>query len=197
MQEMVDVGKIASEILNKKVSNLWRRDELGKPLRSRLEQKLAELEEGAVLVLDFRTVEDISGSVADEIGPIFMNRVINGDFGEKFVVYYGGNADVSHALQTEFSRKKGKVVGLALNGKNGIYGELPKYLLDSFFAVQRKNDGITYAEIAKKLTIEEGNASKRLTQLFSLRLVRREEYIPPNGGKQYVYKSIVVRGDRG
>lgn len=186
----IDVHKVLQGMVEHFAGILYDREKMGIPLRIEIERKLQSLPSGEVLVLDFSGIEDITASVADEIGPYFVLRLMNGDFGDRFVVYKCGNNEISHALQLAFERWAGKVAALSLDQGRTYYGKLSPALEYTLNKVQEKAT-VTPSQLCETEGSTLNIWSNRLKSLYNLRLVKRVEApLEKGGGRQFLYSKV-------
>lgn len=88
-------------------SFLMGRDKVGIPIRRLVEDKVARLYRPTTTVLNFAEIEDISASVAEELGPLLASFVSTRSHlnTELYLVYANLSADVRLGLDDEFNRQ--------------------------------------------------------------------------------------------
>lgn len=189
--EKIDIHKVAQEMVEHFTGVLYDREKMGVPLRIEIEKKLQSLPSGGVLALDFSGIEDITPSVADEIGPYFVLRLMNGDFGDRFIVYKCGNNEIAHALQLAFERWAGKIAALSLDEGRIYYGKLSPALEHTLNKVEEKAT-VTPSQLCETEGSTLNIWSNRLKSLYNLRLVKRVEApLERGGGRQFLYSKVV------
>lgn len=189
-QEKIDVHKVMQGMVEHFTGILYDREKMGVPLRFEIEKKLLSLPSGRVLVLDFSGIEDITPSVADEIGPYFVLRLMNGDFGDRFVAYKSGNSEISHTLQLAFERWAGKAAALSLDEGRTYYGKLSPALEHTLNKVSEKAT-VTPSQLSETEGSTINIWSNRLKSIYDLRLVKRTEApLEKGGGRQFLYSKV-------
>ena len=189
--QKIDVHEVMQEIVEHFTGVLYDREKMGVPLRIEIEKKLQSLPSGGVLVLDFSDIEDITPSVADEIGPYLMLRLMNGDFGDRFVIYKCGNNEISHSLQLAFERWAGKAAALSLDVGRTYYGKLSPALEHALNKV-RERTTVTPSQLCETEGSTLNIWSNRLKSIYDLRLVRRVEApLEKGGGRQFLYSRVL------
>jgi hypothetical protein len=112
---------------------LMNRNRVGIPLRTRLEKIITESLHGrVVIVLDFGGVEDLSGSVAEEIGPKLFttfqaHRALEKD---KYLIYDNLENEVRRELDAWFTKYDLPTIGFT-TGKMKEFKLLGKQLPDA------------------------------------------------------------------
>ena len=103
--KLVSVGQISAQLLGEKYVSgyLMNQDRLGIPLRRRFEHHLTEMKKGT-LAVDFSGIEEMTTSVAQEIGPnlfeeFLAHRMQNRDV---FLAYCSVSDEIAAGLEGAF-----------------------------------------------------------------------------------------------
>lgn len=183
-----DLYKILREELKNGSSHLVTR-RAGQLIRERIEREMIKEKEGEVIALDFSRIGVIDYSCADEIVAKLISRLINNEYGERFVILKGLDETQKENIDVALERKGLSCLALMRNGKRVIAGDLNNYLRETFeLVVQMKR--LTSRELSKRLGLELNTAATRLLNLYKKRLViRRDEETPD--GRILVYRSLL------
>ncbi len=143
----------------------------------------------AVLTLDFAGVEVIDYSFADAAVAKTISRLVAGELGPKYLVL--ANLAPEWAENIDVALKQRQLAALAVApGAWQVLGAIKDYLLATLrFVMDRP--AATARELGESADLTVNAANNRLAELFRLRLVQRSEVIPPGGGKQFNYQSLV------
>ncbi|MBI2372116.1 MAG: hypothetical protein HYV08_18110 [Deltaproteobacteria bacterium] len=162
----------------------------GARLRERIEEALADGGGPELVVLDFGDVGIIDYSCADEIVAKLASRLAAGEYGSKYVALAGLNRHQEENIEVALERKK--LALLYLGGPEGwkLLGTLNAYLRETLHLVMGQEQ-LTARALAERLRLELNTASTRLINLHKLRLVARREEPVSNGGRQFVYRSLL------
>jgi hypothetical protein len=102
---LVSVDEISAELLDEYVNGyLMNRDRLGIPLRQQLVNHLCAMTEGETLVIDCRGIEEMTTSVAEEIGPrLFEEFLAHRDQGKDvYLVYCNVSSEIASGFEGAF-----------------------------------------------------------------------------------------------
>jgi hypothetical protein len=161
----------------------------GRRVRGDIEDKMAEVQTGGALVLDFAGVEGVTVSFGDECVAKLIVARMSGDYVDRGLLIEGGNEDVWETLEAVLDRRKVSAVGLGASGALRVLGGqswLPETLeaaldLRSFKA----------ADLAERLKLSPQAANNRLKTLVATGAVVRERIVPEGGGKEFGYRVAV------
>ena len=101
----VSVDEISAQLLNEYVRGyLMNRDRLGIPLRQHLARHLTTMEQREVLAIDLNGIEEMTTSVAEEIGPKLFEEFLahRGQGDEVYLVYCNVSEEIASGLEGAF-----------------------------------------------------------------------------------------------
>lgn len=171
-------------------SNLVTR-ETGRSMRELIELRLEREPEGAVVALDFSHVGIIDFSCADEIVSKLVARLQGLEYGDKYVVLHGLTSTHEENIAVALERKKLAVLVSRPDGSWRLLGSLNPYLNEALQFVMNQKE-ITARDLADDTQVEISLASTKLLNLFKARLVQRTSERLPDGGRQFIYRSLFV-----
>ena len=171
-------------------SNLVTR-ETGRSMRELIELRLEREPEGAVVALDFSHVGIIDFSCADEIISKLVARLQGLEYGDKYVVLHGLTSTHEENIAVALERKKLAVLVSRADGSWRLLGSLNPYLNEALQFVMNQKE-ITARDLADDTQVEISLASTKLLNLFKARLVQRTSERLPDGGRQFIYRSLFV-----
>jgi hypothetical protein len=171
-------------------SNLVTR-ETGRSMRELIELRLEREPEGAVVALDFSHVGIIDFSCADEIISKLVARLQGLEYGDKYVVLHGLTPTHEENIAVALERKKLAVLVSRSDGSWRLLGSLNPYLNEALQFVMNQKE-ITARDLADDTEVEISLASTKLLNLFKARLVQRSSERLPDGGRQFIYRSLFV-----
>jgi len=171
-------------------SNLVTR-ETGRLVRESVESRLEREPEGTVIALDFSYVGIVDFSCADEIISKLIARLQGQEYGDKYVVLQGLTPTQEENIAVALERKKLAVLVSRGNGAWELLGTLNPYLDEALRFVMARQE-ITARLLADETRVEISLASTKLLNLFKARLVQRASVRLPDGGRQYVYRSLLL-----
>jgi len=171
-------------------SNLVTR-ETGRSMRELIELRLEREPEGAVVALDFSHVGIIDFSCADEIVSKLGPRLQGSEYGDKYVVLHGLTSTHEENIAVALERKKLAVLVSRPDGSWRLLGSLNPYLNEALQFVMNQKE-ITARDLADDTQVEISLASTKLLNLFKARLVQRTSERLPDGGRQFIYRSLFV-----
>jgi hypothetical protein len=171
-------------------SNLVTR-ETGRLVRESVESRLEREPEGTVIALDFSHVGIVDFSCADEIISKLIARLQGQEYGDKYVVLQGLTPTQEENIAVALERKKLAVLVSRGNGAWELLGTLNPYLDEALQFVMARQE-ITARLLADETRVEISLASTKLLNLFKARLVQRTSVRLPDGGRQYVYRSLLL-----
>jgi len=186
-----DIKKLVSEELQNGSNDLVTRS-TGVIIRSRIEKELSEIDEGAILFIDFSSIGVIDYSCSDEIIAKLISRLIGLEYGDKYIVLAGVNPNQLENIEVALERKKLALLGVNSDNSWIVIGKLNNYLLATLELVMKKGE-LTARELAESENIELNTSGTRLLNLYKKRFVVRIEETTEEGGRQYVYKSLILK----
>ena len=165
--------------------------ETGRLIRESIEARLEREPEGTVVALDFSHVGIIDFSCADEVISKLVARLQGLEYGDKYVVLHGLTSTHEENIAVALERKKLAVLVSRPDGSWRLLGTLNPYLNEALqFVMQQKE--ITARDLADDTQVEISLASTKLLNLFKARLVQRSSERLPDGGRQFIYRSLFV-----
>ena len=171
-------------------SNLVTR-ETGRSMRESIELRLEREPEGTVVALDFSNVGIIDFSCADEIISKLVARLQGMEYGDKYVVLHGLTPTHEENITVALERKKLAVLVSRPDGSWRLLGSLNPYLNEALQVVMNQKE-LTARDLADDTQVEISLASTKLLNLFKARLVQRSSERLPDGGRQFIYRSLFV-----
>jgi hypothetical protein len=171
-------------------SNLVTR-ETGRSIRESIEARLEREPEGTVVALDFSHVGIIDFSCADEIISKLVARLQGLEYGNKYVVLHGLTPTHEENIAVALERKKLAILLSRPDGSWRLLGSLNPYLNEALQFVMHQKE-ITARDLADETQVEISLASTKLLNLFKARLVQRSSERLPDGGRQFIYRSLLV-----
>jgi hypothetical protein len=172
------------------ISNLVTR-ETGRDIRESIEARLEREPEGAVIALDFSHVGIIDFSCADEIISKLVARLQGLEYGDKYLILHGLTPTHEENIAVALERKKLAVLVSRADGSWRLLGSLNPYLNEALQFVMSQKE-ITARDLADDTHVEISLASTKLLNLFKARLVQRSSERLPDGGRQFIYRSLFV-----
>jgi len=165
--------------------------ETGRSMRELIELRLEREPEGTVVALDFSHVGIIDFSCADEIISKLVARLQGLEYGDKYVVLHGLTPTHEENIAVALERKKLAVLVSRPDGSWRLLGSLNPYLNEALQFVMHQKE-ITARDLADDTQVEISLASTKLLNLFKARLVQRSSERLPDGGRQFIYRSLFV-----
>jgi len=165
--------------------------ETGRSMRELIELRLEREPEGTVVALDFSNVGIIDFSCADEIISKLVARLQGLEYGDKYVVLHGLTPTHEENIAVALERKKLAVLVSRPDGSWRLLGSLNPYLNEALQFVMNQKE-ITARDLADDTEVEISLASTKLLNLFKARLVQRTSERLPDGGRQFIYRSLFV-----
>ena len=185
-----DLQDLMDEHLSNGSSNLVTRD-TGRFIREAIEARLEREPEGTVVAMDFSHVGIVDFSCADEIISKLVARLQSLEYGDKYVVLQGLTPTHEENIAVALERKKLAVLVSRADGSWRLLGSLNPYLNEALQFVMRQKE-ITARDLADETQVEISLASTKLLNLFKARLVQRTSERLPDGGRQFIYRSLLA-----
>ena len=185
-----DVRELMDEHLARGSSNLVTR-ETGRSIREAIETRLEREPEGAVVAMDFSHVGIIDFSCADEIISKLVARLQSLEYGDKYVVLLGLTPPHEENIAVALERQQRAVLVGHADGSWRLLGSLNPYLNEALQIVMDQKE-ITARDLADGTQVEISLASTKLLNLFKARLVQRSSERLPDGGRQFIYRSLLA-----
>jgi hypothetical protein len=165
--------------------------ETGKRMREALEERLQTESSGEVIILDFKAVGILDYSCADEIVAKLISRLNAGEYGERYLLLRGLNPTQKENIEVALERKHLAALFLNEEKKWEVLGVLNNYLKETLNEVMTKGT-ITARDLADTEDLEINTSSTRLANLHKIQLVQRREEVLNEGGRQFVYESLLI-----
>jgi hypothetical protein len=165
--------------------------ETGRDIRESIEARLEREPEGTVIALDFSHVGIIDFSCADEIISKLVARLQGLEYGDKYLTLHGLTPTHEENITVALERKKLAVLVSRADGSWRLLGNLNPYLNEALQFVMNQKE-ITARDLADETRVEISLASTKLLNLFKARLVQRSSERLPDGGRQFIYRSLFV-----
>ena len=165
--------------------------ETGRDIRESIEARLEREPEGAVIALDFSHVGIIDFSCADEIISKLVARLQGLEYGDKYLILHGLTPTHEENITVALERKKLAVLVSRADGSWRLLGSLNPYLNEALQFVMNQKE-LTARDLADETRVEISLASTKLLNLFKARLVQRSSERLPDGGRQFIYRSLFV-----
>lgn len=165
--------------------------ETGKQMREALEERFQAEPEEAVVILDFKGVGILDYSCADEIVAKLISRLNAGEYGNRYLLLRGLNATQRENIEVALERKRLATLFLREDKSWEVLGVLNNYLRETLEEVMREGR-ITARDLAEVEELEINTSSTRLANLCKLQLVQRREELLSEGGRQFVYESLLI-----
>jgi len=165
--------------------------ETGRDIRESIEARLEREPEGAVIALDFSHVGIIDFSCADEIISKLVARLQGLEQSDKYLILHGLTPTHEENITVALERKKLAVLVSRADGSWRLLGSLNPYLNEALQFVMNQKE-ITARDLADETRVEISLASTKLLNLFKARLVQRSSERLPDGGRQFIYRSLFV-----
>jgi hypothetical protein len=163
--------------------------EKGREIQQRILGHLARVE--GTMIVDFSRVQFMDFSCADEVITVPLRRVLAGEFEGRFIVLKGLKESVFENVEAVLKLRNLQCIFIDRMGESNVIGELKRPLRETLELVLKRGK-ITAREAADALSLKINTSSNRLSQLSSLKLIRRLEETPVSrGGRQYVFEAIV------
>lgn len=162
--------------------------------RALLRQRLESYPLGSALGVDFRSLDFMNFSFADECFGALAQEMYAGGIKDRYVVLIvspGEQDDIVEEIQVSLERRKlamfyaGKVEGTA---DLRVVGELPDYLAHTLESVR---PGDTNEALAERLDIKLTTCSNRTDRLARLRLLRKQRRQGALGYKQFEFFPVL------
>ena len=189
-KKIYQVAEFMGRVLTNGSNNLVTR-ETGRVMREALEGRIHSEPEGTVVALDFSNVAIIDFSCAEEVIAKMMARLIQREYGDKYIVLTSLTPNQEENIHAALHTKRLLVLSLKGAKKPGYLGVLNPYLMDTLeLILERKS--ITARELADLTQVEINTASTKLLNVYKARLTLRERMsLAEGGGRQYIYKSLL------
>ncbi len=180
-----NVSKLLREELRKDSRDLVTRRS-GKLIRELIERDIAGEERGEVVALDFSGIGIIDYSCADEIAAKLISRLINNEYGDRYIIFAGLNENQKENIEVALERKDLAVMAEMKGGERVLLGNLHNYLRDTLEVI-RKKGRTTAKELSDMKKVGANTSGTRLLNLHKKRLVKKTDGIR-NGARVWVYE---------
>ncbi|GEC92457.1 hypothetical protein [Brevibacillus brevis] len=179
-------------LLGSTVVSDWLHRPTLRPMRDKLMKEIIEAPKGTIFKLEMTPIELLNSSGVDEILVKTMLWLRENKDQEKFL--YLQNLSSEEEYDHAYNIGKGLSetdVSILVREENGyqLLGSLGTKLVEVLDIVY-KHKSVTAREVAEQLDKKLNLASTQLSDLYSMRLIERVEELMPEGGRQFVYKSL-------
>ena len=158
--------------------------DIGAATRKRLEDELARCAPTDALVIDFRDIEAMSNSYADELIGKFYVALAAGDVAASTVRLAGLNEETRDAISVCLERRKLAAVDADLGTLIGQAAAIE----DTYIRAVQLGE-FRAGDIAEAMEISLTNANNRLKRLVDAGALHRERTSSPeHGGKEFTYR---------
>jgi len=152
-----------------------------------LEKELLDVPVGQALTLDFDRVSVVDTSFADETLLELALGLIEGRYGERFLILGQPSPATVDNLEGTIARRRAKVaLPVRKDGKMELVGHVEPNLAEAWELAQQV-EALSARGLADRLGLEINTASMRLHKLYHARLLARREEITPSG-RQHIYQ---------
>jgi hypothetical protein len=165
--------------------------ETGRLIRESVESRLEREPDGTVVAMDFSHVGIIDFSCADEVVSKLVARLQGQEYGDKYIVLQGLTPTQEENIGVALERKKLAVLVSRADGSWQLLGTLNPYLDEALRFVMARRE-VTARDLADETHVEISLASTKLLNLFKARLVQRSSERLPDGGRQFIYRSLLL-----
>ena len=164
--------------------------ETGRIIREAIEVKIQKEQEEMIIILDFSGIGIIDFSCADEVAAKFIARLNLKEYGDKYLLFSGLTPSQEENITAALEKKKLSLLSLKEDGDWKLLGILNPYLRDTLDLVLGRKS-LTAKELADLTGVEITSASPKPLNLNKARLAIRMREALPNGGRQFVYRSLI------
>lgn len=164
--------------------------ETGRIIREAIEAEIQKEQEGRIINLDFSGIGIIDFSCADEVAAKFIARLNLKEYGDKYLLFSGLTPSQEENITAALEKKKLSLLSLKEDGDWKLLGILNPYLRDTLDLVMARKS-LTARKLADLTRVEINSASTKLLNLNKARLAIRVREALPNGGRQFVYRSLI------
>ena len=200
---VMNVREVANDLDIQAGAYLMSRKRLGIPLRESLVCRLEKMSEG-VLVVDFENVEEVSISVAEELGPLLYAQFLafHAERQELFLVYSNLTSDLLSGWQRIFQGPEKKMVACVFESFNGesfaghhfVGDGLPDALRELLNCIYTLGEAHS-TKLEERGIVAASRKLNALTNNFSW-LVRRTQVALDERAWTYIYTPIVPIKER-
>jgi hypothetical protein len=182
-----NVYKLLKEELRKGSTDLVTRRS-GKLIRELIERDIADEGNGEVVAIDFSGIGIIDYSCADEIAAKLISRLVNNEYGDRYIILAGLNENQKENIEVALERKDLAVMAEMKGGERALLGNLHNYLRDTLDVI-RKKGRITAKELSDMKKVGTNTSGTRLLNLHKKRLVKKTDE-NRNGARVWVYERL-------
>jgi hypothetical protein len=146
-----------------------------------------------LVVLDLNGVELVNSSFSDEVLALPLQRICNGEYGERYLTVLTPTAEVIQDAQLPLEKRDLTVmifVGPKIGREWHLMGTKKSYFDATLREIVRVGS-IATGDLAKVLDISLQNCSNRLAELGKRRLVQREKEFGVRGGQTHANRSLL------
>lgn len=163
----------------------------GASLAKRLLSELESLPPDIIVPLDFRNIEAMDFSCADEFLTKIIRRIMSGELGSRFIALQRMSVNVEESIIAVLTIRELAVPKFTKQGKVEVLGKVGAELVDTYMLAIKKGrlTARDVTEIAPKVGISA--ISNRLTRLQKMGLLVKEKTVgAEGGGRQFVYVPV-------
>ncbi|MHB8836675.1 MAG: hypothetical protein ACYC9Y_13370 [Candidatus Methylomirabilia bacterium] len=142
------------------------------------------------MTLDFSGIGIIDFSCADECLAKLVTRLIAGEYGEKYLRLAGLGESQRENIHVALERKRLPALLVHPDRSWDCLGTITPHLRETLLLLVSRGR-LSAREMVGLLDLELTTSSTRLGSLHRLRLVRRQERIIGDGGREFVYEGLV------
>ena len=162
----------------------------GKQVKEMISIRLQAEDDWSILLLDFSDVQVLDYSWADECIAKLTAEVNAELYGPKGILITNCTDDQAENISAALLQRNLTLLR-QISSNWVILGELKEPLFSTLAFLNQK-DKVTARDIADYFQLAINTASNRLSELYKRHLTLRYEEIMPNGGKQFMYHSLLL-----
>jgi hypothetical protein len=147
-----------------------------------------------VVAVDLTGVELMNSSFSDEVLALPLQRVCNGEYGDRSMVVLTPSYEVIQDVQRPLDERDLSLLVFELPFKKGrwkIFGVKKSFFEATLQAIENA-ETISTGDLANTLGISPQNCSNRLAELARRRLIQRERRFGIYGGQTHENKSLIA-----
>ncbi len=164
--------------------------ETGRKIRAETARRLAGMDEGGVMTVDFTGVGVIDYSCADEFLAKLVTRLIAGEYGDKYLRLVRLTPSQRENVEVALERKRLPTMLVNPDRTWQCLGSIKPYLRETLDLVMAR-EKTSARDLSDLLKIELNTSSTRLINLHHQRLVTRKERFISEGGREFIYAGLL------
>ncbi|MFV2073489.1 MAG: hypothetical protein ACC742_12660 [Thermoanaerobaculales bacterium] len=151
--------------------------------------------EQRVVVIDLEGVDLINSSFADETIALPLQRLVNREYGEKYLVVATPSFEIVVDLQLPLQKRDLSLLAFtpAIGGSWQILGVRKSYFDETLSKIMSMGTSTT-GVLARSLSLSDQACSNRLAELGRRRLIAREREFGQGGGQTHSNRSLLELG---